>query len=242
LKAERVAMAKRQCAALLLAVTLAGCATSGGNPADPLEPFNRAMFRFNDALDGAVIKPVAKGYRVVVPGIVRTGVSNFFSNLEDVWISVNNVLQGKFQEGFEDFTRVLFNSTFGIAGIFDFASDVGLQKHNEDFGQTLGRWGVGSGAYLVLPILGPSTVRDGFGLVLDTQADLVFQIGGVPVHNTLYATRAISKRANLLDASSVIEQAALDKYAFVRDAWLQRRLDLVYDGDPPREPDDEPTK
>jgi phospholipid-binding lipoprotein MlaA len=242
LKAERVAMAKRQCAALLLAVTLAGCATSGGNPADPLEPFNRAMFRFNDALDGAVIKPVAKGYRVVVPGIVRTGFSNFFSNLEDVWISVNNVLQGKFQEGFEDFTRVLFNSTFGIAGIFDFASDVGLQKHNEDFGQTLGRWGVGSGAYLVLPILGPSTVRDGFGLVLDTQADLVFQIGGVPVHNTLYATRAISKRANLLDASSVIEQAALDKYAFVRDAWLQRRLDLVYDGDPPREPDDEPTK
>jgi phospholipid-binding lipoprotein MlaA len=245
LKVERVAKAKRLCAALLLAGTLGGCATSGGNQADPFEPFNRAMFSFNDAVDGAVIKPVARGYRAVVPGIVRTGVSNFFSNLDDVWISVNNVLQGKFQEGFEDFTRVLFNSTFGIAGIFDFASDVGMEKHNEDFGQTLGWWGFGSGAYLVLPVLGPSTVRDGFGLLLDTQADLVFQIDGVPVHNSLYATRAISKRANLLDASSVIEQAALDKYAFIRDAWLQRRLDLVYDGDPPREreePDNDPPK
>jgi phospholipid-binding lipoprotein MlaA len=245
LEADRVAKAKRLCAALLLAGTLAGCATSGGNPADPLEPLNRVVFGFNDAADKAVIKPVARAYRAVLPGIVRTGVSNFFSNLEDVWISVNNVLQGKFREGFDDFTRVLFNSTFGVAGIFDFASDVGLQKHNEDFGQTLGWWGVGSGAYLVLPLLGPSTIRDGFGLLLDSQADLVFRIGDVPVHNSLYATRAIGKRANLLDASSVIEQAALDKYAFIRDAWLQRRLDLVYDGDPPREPeepDDEPTK
>jgi phospholipid-binding lipoprotein MlaA len=240
-----VAKAKRLCAALLLAGTLAGCATSGSNPADPFEPLNRAMFSFNDTVDNAVIKPVAKGYRAAVPGIVRTGVSNFFSNLDDVWISVNDLLQGKFQQGLEDFTRVLFNSTFGIAGIFDFASDLGLEKNNEDFGQTLGVWGVASGAYLVLPILGPSTIRDGFGLLLDTQADLVFQIGGVPTHNSLYATRAISKRANLLDASSVIEQAALDKYAFFRDAWLQRRRSLVYDGNPPREreePDDEPTK
>lgn len=240
-----MAKAEKLCAALLLAGILAGCATSGGNPADPLEPFNRAVFSFNDTADEAVIKPVAKGYRAAVPGIVRTGVSNFFSNLEDVWISVNDVLQGKFQQGFEDFTRVIFNSTFGIAGLFDFASDVGLQKHNEDFGQTLGSWGVGSGAYLVLPILGPSTVRDGFGLLLDTQADLVFQIDGVPVHNSLYATRAISTRANLLDASSVIETAALDKYSFVREAWLQRRRNLVYDGNPPREreePDDEPVK
>ena len=240
-----MAEVKSLCAALLLAGTLAGCATSGGNPADPLEPLNRVMFRFNDAVDGAVIKPVAKGYRRVVPGILRTGISNFFSNLEDIWISVNDVLQGKFQDGIDDFGRVLFNSTFGIAGIFDFASELGFQKHNEDFGQTLGSWGVGSGAYLVLPILGPSTIRDGFGLLLDTQADLVFYIDGVPVHNSLYATRAIGNRANLLDASSVIDQAALDKYAFVRDAWLQRRRNLVYDGDPPREReelDDEPTK
>jgi len=245
LEADRVAMAKRLCVELLLAATLAGCATTGGNPADPLEPFNRAMFGFNDAVDRAVIKPVAKGYRAVVPGIVRTGVSNFFSNLEDVWILVNNVLQGKFQDGFGDFGRVFINSTLGVAGIFDFASDMGIQKHNEDFGQTLGRWGVGSGAYLVLPILGPSTVRDGFGFLLDTKADLVFYIDGVRVHNSLYVTHKISDRTNLLDASSVVEEAALDKYSFVRDYWLQRRRNLVYDGNPPREPeepDDEPTK
>ena len=240
-----MARANRLCAALLLAGMLAGCATSGGNPADPLEPLNRVVFRFNDAVDGTVISPVAKGYRRIVPGILRTGISNFFSNLEDVWISVNDVLQGKFQQGAEDLTRVIFNSTFGLAGVLDFASDAGLPKHNEDFGQTLGWWGVGSGAYLVLPFLGPSTVRDGFGLVFDTQADLVFQIDGVPVHNSLYGTRAINNRANLLDASSVIDQAALDKYAFVREVWLQRRRNLVHDGDPPREreePDDEPTK
>ena len=240
-----MARANNPCAALLLAGMLAGCATSGGNPADPLEPLNRVVFSFNDTADKAVIKPVARAYRAVLPGFVRTGVANFFSNLEDVWISVNDVLQGKFQQGVDDFGRVLFNSTFGIAGIFDFASELGFQKHNEDFGQTLGSWGVGSGAYLVLPILGPSTIRDGFGLLLDTRADLVFYIDGVPVHNSLYGTRAIANRANLLDASSVIEQAALDKYAFVREAWLQRRRNLVYDGDPPREreePDDEPTK
>ncbi len=225
----------RLCGALLLAGTSAGCATSGGNPADPLEPFNRAVFSFNDTVDNAVVKPVAKGYRAAVPGIVRTGVSNFFSNLEDIWISVNNLLQGKFEEGFGDFGRFLFNSTFGIAGVFDFASDVGFQKHNEDFGQTLGKWGLGSGPYLVLPILGPSTVRDGAALLVDTKADLVFQIDGVPTHNVLYATRAISNRANLLDASSIVDEAALDKYSFVRDAWLQRRRDLVYDGNPPRE-------
>jgi phospholipid-binding lipoprotein MlaA len=245
LETDRVARADRLCAALLLAGTLAGCATSGVNPADPLERFNRVVFSFNDAADKAVIQPVARAYRGVLPGIVRTGVSNFFSNLEDVWTSVNDVLQGKFQQGVDDFGRFLFNSTFGIAGVFDFAAELGFQKHNEDFGQTLGSWGVGSGAYLVLPILGPSTIRDGFSLLLDTRADLVFYIDGVPVHNSLYATRAISNRANLLDASSVIEQAALDKYLFVREAWLQRRRNLVYDGNPPREreePDDEPTK
>ncbi len=240
-----MAEVKSLCAALLLAGTLGGCATSGGNPADPLEPLNRVVFSFNDAADKAVIKPVARAYRAVLPGIVRTGVSNFFSNLEDIWISVNDVLQGKFQDGIDDFGRVLFNSTFGIAGIFDFASELGFQKHNEDFGQTLGSWGVGSGAYLVLPILGPSTVRDGFGFLVDTQADPVWRVGNVPARNTAVGVRFIARRAELLDATSVVEQAALDKYSFVRDAWMQRRRNLVYDGDPPREPeepDDEPTK
>jgi len=236
----------RVCAALVLAGSLAGCATSGGNPADPLERVNRAVFAFNDVADKAVLTPVAKGYRAVLPGFVRTGISNFFSNLEDVWVSVNDVLQGKFQEGLEDITRVVFNSTFGIAGIFDFASDVGLPKRNEDFGQTLGRWGIESGPYIVVPLIGPSTFRDGFGLLFDYKADLVYWgTDSVPVRNSLHATRAISNRTNLLDASSVLEQAALDRYAFVRDAWLQRRRNLVYDGNPPRESDDsddEPTK
>jgi phospholipid-binding lipoprotein MlaA len=235
---------KRLCAALLLAGMLAGCATSGGNPSDPLEGVNRKVFAFNDATDRWVFTPVAKGYRFVLPGFLRTGISNFFSNLDDVWVSVNDVLQGKFQEGLEDATRVIFNSTFGIAGIFDFASDVGLPKHNEDIGQTLGRWGVESGPYVVIPFLGPSTFRDGFGLVFDYKADLVYwATESVPVRNSLYATRAISNRAKLLDATSLLEQAALDKYSFARDAWLQRRRNLVYDGNPPRErdeSDDEP--
>jgi phospholipid-binding lipoprotein MlaA len=241
-----VAEVKRLCAALLLAGSLAGCATSGGNPADPLERVNRAVFAFNDVADKAVLTPVAKGYRFIVPGFLRTGISNFFSNLEDVWVSVNDVLQGKFQEGAEDATRVIFNSTFGIAGIFDFASDVGLPKRNEDFGQTLGAWGVGSGPYVVVPFLGPSTFRDGLALFVDYRADLVYRLSeSVPVRNSLWGTRAISNRAKLLDATSVLEQAALDKYAFARDAWLQRRRNLVYDGNPPREPDepdDEPAK
>ena len=204
------------------------------------------MFRFNDVADKAVMTPVAKGYRAVFPGFLRTGISNFFSNLEDVWVSVNDVLQGKFQEAAEDATRVIFNSTFGIAGVFDFASDLGLPKHNEDFGQTLGRWGIESGPYVVVPFLGPSTFRDGFGLLFDYKADLVYwATESVPVRNSLYATRATSNRAKLLDATSLIEQASLDKYAFTRDAWLQRRRNLVYDGSPPRERDefdDEPTK
>jgi phospholipid-binding lipoprotein MlaA len=228
------------CAALLLAGSLAGCATSGGNPADPLEKANRAVFAFNDAADKVLITPVAKGYRAVLPGFLRTGIANFFSNLEDVWVSVNDVLQGKFQEGSEDFTRVIFNTTFGIGGIFDFASDVGLPKHSEDFGQTLGVWGVTSGPYVVLPLFGPSTFRDGFGLLVDGRADLVYRLvnDDVPLRNVLYGTRSISNRANLLDASSVLEQAALDRYAFVRDAWLQRRRNQIYDGNPPREKDD----
>ena len=221
---------------LLLAGTLSGCATSGGNPSDPLEPLNRAMFSFNDTLDDAVMKPVAKTYRAVLPGVVRTGVSNFFSNIEDVWISVNQVLQGKFQRGLEDFSRFLFNSTFGIGGLFDLASDlVGLPKNSEDFGQTLAWWGVGGGAYLVLPILGPSTVRDGLAFLVDTEVDPVWRINDVSVRNTAVVIRFTGRRAELLDATSVLEQAALDKYGFVREAWLQRRRNLIYDGDPPRE-------
>lgn len=223
-------------AGLLLAVALlGGCATSG-NPRDPLEPLNRAMFRFNDGFDQAIAKPVAEGYKQVVPSFARTGVTNFFSNLEDLWIAVNDLLQGKPRKGLDGWTRVFLNSTIGIFGLYDIASEVGLDKQNEDFGQTLGSWGVGSGPYIVLPFLGPSTLRDAlsYGLV-DVHADFVSQYRKIPTRNTLYVTRAISYRANLLDASRVVEEAALDKYTFTRDAYLQRRQSLVYDGNPPRD-------
>jgi len=216
---------------------VAGCATTGGNPDDPLEGYNRAMFRFNDGVDKAVIKPVAQGYKAVMPEFARTGVSNFFANLGDLWIGVNNILQGKLGEGASDFGRFALNSTVGVLGLFDVASNAGLDKHNEDFGQTLGRWGVGSGAYVVLPILGPSTVRDGISLfAVDWHGDPLWHVGNVPTRNELYGVRAVDTRANLLDASRLAEEAALDQYAYVRSAYLQQRRSLVYDGNPPREP------
>ena len=217
---------------------LAGCATTGANPIDPLEGYNRAMFRFNDGVDKAIIEPVAKGYKAVVPGIARTGVTNFFSNLGDIWIGVNNVLQGKLGAGASDFGRFAINTTAGILGLFDVASNAGLEKHNEDFGQTLGRWGVGSGAYVVLPILGPSTVRDGFSvLAVDWHGDPLWYVGNIPTRNELYGVRVVDTRANLLDASRLMEEAALDRYSYVRGAYLQRRRSLIYDGNPPRERD-----
>ena len=229
----------RWVAALGLAAMLAGCATDGRHRADPLEPVNRAVFRFNETLDEAVLQPVAKGYRAVLPDLVRTGVTNFFSNLDDVWIGVNNVLQGKLSDGIQDFARVTFNSTFGLLGLIDVATDFNLPKHNEDFGQTLGRWGIGSGPYLVLPLFGPSTVRDGLGLYADSYGDVIVNLNDVASRNTLYAHRLINTRTNLLDATRVLEEAALDKYRFVRDSFLQRRRNLVYDGSPPAEPDEE---
>lgn len=221
---------------LSLVVALsAGCASSG-NPRDPLEPVNRAVYSFNDGFDRAIAKPVAQGYKAIVPDLVRTGIGNFFSNLEDLWIAANNLLQGKVATAADDFGRFFLNSTFGFFGVFDIASDVGLEKHNEDFGQTLARWGVGSGPYVVLPFLGPSTVRDALGrMIVDSQADFVIQTDHVPTRNSLLALRAVDTRADLLDASRVLEEAALDKYNFVRDAFLQRRRSLIFDGNPPKE-------
>ena len=224
---------------LLLAalVGLGGCATTGGNPHDPLEGYNRAMFSVNEGVDKAIVKPVASGYKAVVPEVARTGVINFFSNTGDVWIGVNNILQGKVNAGVSDFGRFGINSTVGILGLLDVASNAGLEKHNEDFGQTLGRWGVGSGPYLVLPILGPSTFRDGLSLLLDWRGDPVRYVGNIPTRNELAGLRLVDTRANLLDLGRFADEAALDHYAFVRDAYLQHRRNLIYDGDPPREPD-----
>jgi phospholipid-binding lipoprotein MlaA len=221
---------------------LGGCATVGGNPDDPLEGYNRAMFSFNDSVDKAVLKPVATGYKKVMPEVARTGVSNFFANLGDVWIGINNILQGKVGPGVSDFGRFAINTTMGIAGLFDVASGAGLEKHNEDFGQTLGRWGIGSGAYVVLPLLGPSDVRDGLSLlVVDWHGDPLWYVRNIPTRNELVAAHYVDQRANLLDVSQLMEEAALDRYVYVRSAYLQRRRSLVYDGNPPREPDPEPT-
>ena len=217
---------------------LGGCATTGGNSNDPLESYNRAMFSFNDGVDKAIIKPVAGGYKTVMPEFARTGVTNFFANLGDVWIGINNILQGKVGAGVSDFGRFAINSTVGILGLIDVASSAGMEKHNEDFGQTLGRWGVGSGAFVVLPILGPSSVRDGISLfAVDWRGDPLWYVGNIPARNELVGARLVDNRANLLDAGQLVEDAALDHYSYVRGAYLQRRRSLIYDGDPPREPD-----
>lgn len=214
-----------------------GCATTGdSDPRDPLEPLNRAVYRFNDGVDEAIAKPVATAYRDVVPEPLRNYVRNFFSNIGDLLIGFNNILQGKPDEGLQDWARFAFNSVLGIFGINDVASDMGFEKHNEDFGQTFGRWGFSEGPYLVLPLLGSSDVRDGIGTALDLHYDPVSDFRPIRVRNSAVVLRFTGFRADLLEASRLLEQAALDKYVFQRDAYLQRRRSLVYDGQPPREP------
>ncbi len=216
---------------------LGGCATSGGSPRDPIEGFNRAMFTFNEGVDKALIKPVAQGYEAAVPMPLRIGASNFFANIADVFISVNNLLQGKPREAASDLGRVVVNSTIGILGLFDIASDLGMEKHDEDFGQTFGRWGVGDGPYVVVPLLGPHTSRDVVGEFLDLKADPVVKVDDIPTRNVALVTRLVSIRAAQLPADKLIEEAALDKYSYIRDAYLQRRRFKIYDGNPPRQDD-----
>jgi phospholipid-binding lipoprotein MlaA len=221
-------------ATALVAGLLTGCASSG-NPKDPIEGFNRAMFAFNEGLDTAIIKPVATGYEAVLPSPVRTGVTNFFGNIDDLFIGVNNLLQGKVPEAFSDLGRVVINTTIGLLGVLDVASEAGLEKHDEDFGQTFGRWGVGNGAYVVVPFFGPRTVRDTVGLVLDVAADPVANHEPTRVRNAALVLRLVNDRANLLPADKVVEEAALDKYSYMRDAYLQRRRNQIHDGNAPRE-------
>ncbi|MGK5047635.1 MlaA family lipoprotein [Janthinobacterium sp. GB4P2] len=219
--------------ALAIAASVSACAT-GTNPRDPLEGYNRAMFKFNDTVDQVALKPVATAYKTVTPSFVQTGVGNFFGNLSDVWSAVNNLLQGKGEAGLQDVVRVSMNSTFGLLGLIDIASQAGIPKHNEDFGQTLGWYGVQPGPYVMLPLLGPSTVRDTVALPLDITGDPWRYKDPVSVRNIGTVTRVVDKRAALLDATNLMEAAALDRYEFIRDGFLQARESKVFDGDTDR--------
>jgi len=225
----------------LLSLTLfAGCASTN-NPRDPLEPLNRAVYQFNDGLDKVVMKPVATVYREALPDFVRTGVTNFFSNLYDILTALNSLLQGKIADAASDVGRIAVNTTIGIAGLFDVATEIGLEKHKEDFGQTLGRWGIGDGPYLQIPFLGPSSIRDAVGTFVDVKVDPIGWIwrDHIATRNSLWGLYFVNLRAILLDSTKILEEAALDPYEFQRDAYLQRRRNLVYDGNPPTQKEED---
>ena len=209
---------------------------------DPWEPMNRAVFKFNESVDDYVFRPVALGYKTVMPVPIQMMIGNVYSNVNDIPVTLNNLLQFKFHEALRSSMRVVVNTTFGLGGIVDLASDIGLEKRDEDFGQTLGYHGVASGPYVVLPFLGPSSTRDAGGRVLDIAADPVF-VGSffvAPFIGPIVGgTRATDTRAGLLKSEKTLDEAALDKYEFVRDAYLQRRRSLVHDGNPPKRKDDE---
>ena len=223
---------------ILIAVVfslLTGCASIGDyrDPRDPLESFNRTIYEFNDAVDQAVIKPLAKGYKAVTPVPVDTGITNFFGNLADVGSAVNNLLQFKLQRAATDVSRVAVNTTLGVLGFIDVASNMNLEKHGEDFGQTMGTWGIGAGPYIVLPFLGPSSGRDAIGRVFDWYLDPVTYLEDDTARYGLLSLRLLDQRADLLGASRVMQEAALDPYEFLRDAYLQKRESDIYDGNPP---------
>jgi phospholipid-binding lipoprotein MlaA len=219
-------------AQLILFLLLTGCA-GAHNPVDPLEPLNRGVYRFNDSVDKAVLKPVAQAYDTVMPVPLKLMAGNFISNVDDAMVTLNDLLQFKFAQAASDGSRFIFNSTFGIIGLFDVASR--LEKHHEDFGQTLGYWGTGNGPYLVLPFLGPSSFRDATGLYVDTLPSVPSRVENVPARNQYYLARGVHRRSTLLDQEKVLDEAVIDRYEFFRDTYLLHRRSLVYDGNPPRE-------
>lgn len=221
---------------LISSIALTACShVPVENPADPFESFNRGVYTFNDKVDKVVAKPLAKGYSAVMPDLGKTLISNFFSNLDDVLVTMNDLLQFKLQQGYSDGMRVLVNSTIGIGGLVDVATLGKLLKHNEDFGQTLGYWGLESGPYLVLPLLGSSSLRDTVGLYPDSLASPISNTRHIRTRNQMVITKAINRRAQLLDSEKILDEAALDRYQFLRDSYLANRKNLVYDGNPPRE-------
>lgn len=227
--------------ALLAMMALQGCASvtdpsRPSHPSDPWEGWNRKVYAFNENLDEAVVKPTATAYVKVVPQVVRTGVTNFFGNFSDAWSAVNSFLQGKGEAGFSDLMRVGTNTVFGIFGLFDVATEAGIERHGEDFGQTLGVWGVPAGPYIMWPLLGPSSLRESAALPLELRVGPGAVINDDGVQWGVTVLRVVNLRANLLNASGLLDDVALDRYTFVRDAYLQRRRSLVYDGDPPEPP------
>lgn len=225
---------------LMSLVLLGGCASTK-NPRDPLEPLNRVIYHANDGLDKVILKPVATVYKTILPQFVRTGITNFYNNLYDILTALNNLLQGKVSDAASDVLRIAMNTTVGLAGFIDVATEVGLEKHKEDFGQTLGRWGVSSGPYLQIPFFGPSSFRDAVGSFVDFKLDPIRLIwrNHMRTRNSVWALYIVNLRANLLDSTKILDEAALDPYEFQRDAYLQRRRNLVYDGNPPPEKEDQ---
>jgi phospholipid-binding lipoprotein MlaA len=221
---------------LMLLLALQACASvPHADARDPLESFNRTVFGFNEAVDKAVIKPVATGYKAVTPDLLRKGVGNFFNNLQDIWSAANNGLQGRGQEFSDSVGRVMVNSTIGLLGIFDVASELSIERHTAGFGLTLGRWGVPAGPYVVLPILGPFTLREVAALPVDMSGMPVYNIGDQDTRTWLPIVDLVDLRAKYLNAGDVLEGAALDSYSFRRDAYFQRQRNIQYDGNPPDE-------
>jgi len=230
------------CLLIISFIFVNGCATLEGppNPDDPFESFNRSMFAFNETVDKYAFKPAAEGYNFIMPDIASKGVSNFFNNIDDIVVFFNELLQFKFAEAAATSARFVFNSTFGLLGLIDVSTDMGLPKHDEDFGQTLAVWGVGSGPYLVLPFIGPRNIRDTAGLAVDwTYFDPIFKRQTLNQSLVTLTIKYIDIRAGLLKASNILDETVPDKYSFIRDAWIQRRQYLIYDGHPPKEMSDE---
>lgn len=226
----------------IISIFLSSCATLDGpeNPDDPFESYNRSMFAFNEGVDKYAFKPAAQGYEFIMPNFASKGVSNFFSNIDDIVVFFNQLMQFKFTEAAATSARFIFNSTFGLLGLIDFASDMNLPKQNEDFGQTLANWGIPSGPYVVLPLIGPLTIRDTAGLAVDwTYFDPIFKRQTLNQSLVTLTIKYIDIRSGLLKASNILDDTVPDKYAFVRDAYLSRREFLIYDGNPPDDFDED---
>jgi phospholipid-binding lipoprotein MlaA len=230
-------------AAILLCsiAVLVGCASipagSQPSPHDPWESFNRSVFEFNEGLDAYLLKPVVAGYRFILPEFVREGIYNFFSNYNDIYTALYNLLQGKPGFAFNDFMRVVVNTTMGLGGLLDLATPGGLEKHKEDWGQTLGVWGVPAGPYVVLPFFGPSNVRDTFGTVADLESDYLFRLlPDVALRNSITGLRVVNARNTYYEAGDLLDGAAIDKYTFMRDAYIQRRAYQINEGRDEEEP------